>query len=110
VSAIYTLPLLFRMARAGLEAADQGFENAARSLGAGEWRIFWLITVPLAWRSLFAAVLAGFARAFADFGATAFVVSATNGTGSAWLFLLIAAIALAALYIGNRVRHGQVLA
>jgi len=104
LSAIYTLPLLLRMTRAGLEAVDHSFENAARILGAGEWRTFWRVTLPLAWRALVAAILAGFVRAFADFGATA-IVASNAGTG--WL-LPIAAAALAALYIGNRVRHGQV--
>src|ERR1039458_7612668 len=41
VSAIYTLPLLLRMIRAGLAGVDHSFENAARGLGAGEWRTFW---------------------------------------------------------------------
>ena len=104
VSAIYTLPLFLRMTRAGLAAVDPGFENAARGLGAGEWRIFWRVAVPLAWRALLAAVLAAFVRAFADFGATAMVA---GNVGAGWL-LPIAAFALAALYVGNRVRRGQV--
>jgi molybdate transport system permease protein len=107
VSAIYTLPLLFRMARAGFEAADSGFENAARSLGAGEWRTFWRVTLPLTWRALLAAILFAFVRAFADFGATA-IIAARAGTG--WLLLPVGALALAALYAGNRVRRGQELA
>ena len=107
VSAIYTLPLLLRMIRAGLAGVDHSFENAARGLGAGEWRTFWLVTLPLAWRALIAAVLAGFVRAFADFGATV-IVRSSAGTG--WLLLPIAAVALAALYFGNRLRRGQVLA
>ena len=106
VSAIYTLPLLVRMTRAGLQAMDHSIENAARSLGAGEWRIFWRVTLPLAWRALFGAVLAGFARALADFGATVIV---SSGAATGWL-LPLAAVALAALYIGNRVRRAQVLA
>jgi ABC-type molybdate transport system permease subunit len=85
---------------------DHGIENAARSLGAGEWRIFWRVTLPLAWRALVAAVLAGFVRALADFGATVVV---SSGAATAWL-LPLAAVALAALYIGNRVRRAQVLA
>jgi molybdate transport system permease protein len=107
VSAIYTLPLLLRMTRAGLAAMDHSLENAARSLGAGEWRTFWRVTLPLAWRALAAAILAGFVRAFADFGATA-IVRSRAGTG--WLLLPIGALALAALYIGNRLRRRQVLA
>jgi molybdate transport system permease protein len=103
VGAIYTLPLLLRMMRAGLAAVDHSFENAARGLGAGEWRTFGRITLPLAWRGLLAAVLAGFARAFADFGATAIVAS---GAGNGWLLLPAAMAALAALYLGNRLRRG----
>ena len=106
LSAIYTLPLLLRMTREGLEAVDHSFENAARGLGAGEWRTFWRVTAPLAWRALFGAVLAGFVRALADFAATAIVA---GGTGAGWL-LPMAAAALAALYLGNRLRRGQVMA
>jgi molybdate transport system permease protein len=104
VSAVYTLPLFFRMTRAGLAAVDPSLEKAARSLGAGEWRIFLLVTLPLAWRALFAAVLAGCARAFVDFGATAIVASHAQAAS----LLPIAAVALAAIYVGNRVRHAQV--
>lgn len=109
LSAVYTLPLFFRMTRAGLAAVDHSFENAARISGAGEWRTFWHITVPLAWRALAAAILAGFARAFVDFGAMALVASdVRDGGGSVWPMAPIAAIGLAAFYIGNRVRRGQV--
>jgi len=111
VSTIYTLPLLMRMSRSGLAAVDHSVENAARSLGAGEWRVFWRVTLPLAWRVLIAAVLAGFARSFVDFGITAIVAGgATDAAQTATLLLLIAVAALTALYIGNHLRRGQVLA
>jgi molybdate transport system permease protein len=110
LSAIYTLPLMLRMIRAGLAAVDHSFENAARGLGAGEWRTFWLVTLPIAWRALFAAVVTGFVRAFADFGATALLASDTGNARTGWLLLPIAAVALAALYFLNRMRRGQVLA
>jgi molybdate transport system permease protein len=111
LSALYSLPLFFRMTRTGLAAVDHSFENAARNLGAGEWRIFWHVTLPLAWRALAAAILAGFARAFVDFGATAFLAS-NQGERASWIWPIvpIAALALAAFYFGNRVRRGQVLA
>lgn len=107
LSTIYTLPLVVRMSRAGLAALDHNFENAARSLGASEWRVFWRITLPQVWRALLAALLYGFARSFADFGLTAIVA---GNNAAALLVVLIAATALAALYIGNRLRRGQVLA
>jgi len=100
VSAIYTLPLLFGMSRAGMEAVDHNFENAARSLATAEWRIFWRITLPLAWRALLAALLAGFARAFVDFGATVVV----SRTGNDWILVVVAAAGFGALYAANRTR------
>jgi molybdate transport system permease protein len=101
VSAVYTLPLLLRW------PDDGRFENAARALGAGEWRILWRITLPLAWRGLLGAVVAGFARAAADFGLTVMVA----GQGSSgWLLLPIGGMALAALYGGKRLRREWVAA
>jgi len=107
VSAIYTLPLLVRMTWPGLAAVDHSFENAARSLGAGEWRIFWRVTLPLSWRELFGAVLAGFDRAFLDFFLTALVRSKAT-FGAAWLILIIGAVAIAALAFQNQAWRGRV--
>ena len=102
LSSVYTLPLLMRMSRAGLEAVDRSIENAARSLGASEWRVFWRISAPLGRRALWAAILAGFARSFVDFGLTAIAASRTSMVAAA--LLLFAAVAWAALYIGNRIQ------
>lgn len=111
LSAIYTLPLAVRMSRAALEDVDHSFENAARSLGAPEWRVFWRITAPLARRAILAAVLGAFARSAADFGLTAI---AASGTADArWIaasLIAIAASALFVLYLGNRLRRGRVWA
>jgi molybdate transport system permease protein len=102
VSAVYTLPVLLRIMRAGLAAVDRSFENAARGLGAGEWRTFWRIALPLAWRALLAAVLVGFVRAFADFGATMVVA---RGAGRV---ILLPLMALAALDIARRMLRRRV--
>jgi molybdate transport system permease protein len=112
LSTIYTLPLLMRMSRAALAAVDHSFEDAARGLGASEWRVFWRITTPLAWRGLLAAILAGLARAMADFGITAILViryrdAAPDTAETIALLLLIGAAVLAALYAGNRLQRGR---
>lgn len=99
VSTIYTLPVLLRRARASLAAVDPGLESAARVLGAGEWRCFWRVTLPLQWRALLGAVLVGFVRSFADFLATAVL---TSDSSKAWLMLIAAGMGLAFLYSGNR--------
>jgi molybdate transport system permease protein len=108
LSTIYTLPLFLRTARAGFETVDHSIENAARLLGASEWRVFWRITAPLAWRPLVAATLAGLARAVADFGITGVVAgSMQDALRTTVLLLLVGTFALAALYTGNRLQRRQ---
>jgi len=68
--AAMSLPLFVRSARTALEEADVKYEQLARTLGAGEWRIFFTITLPLARRGVLAGVLLAFARALGEFGAT----------------------------------------
>src|SRR4051812_31149561 len=67
---IHSVPLLVKSARAAFESVDQNMENAARTLGASEWRVFFRVTLPLARRSVMAATIFAFARALGDFGVT----------------------------------------
>ena len=68
--AVMSLPLLVRAARTAFEAVDPRLEGVAATLGAGPWRIFWRITLPLAARGIASGALLGFARALGEFGAT----------------------------------------
>lgn len=63
-------PFLIRAARAGFESVDPRLEHAARSLGAGPWRVFRTITVPVAMPSIAAGLVLAWARALSEFGAT----------------------------------------
>ncbi len=67
---VVSFPLLYMTARGGFEQVDSNIENAARTLGAGEWRIFWTVTMPLSWPSIIAATILAFTRALGEFGAT----------------------------------------
>ena len=67
------LPLIVQSARGALEGVDPELENVARTLGHSEFEILWTITLPLAWRGLFAGTVLCFARALGDFGATLMV-------------------------------------
>ncbi len=67
---VMTFPLMYMAARAGFEQVDTNVENAARTLGASEWRVFWTVTMPMAWPSVVAATILTFARALGEFGAT----------------------------------------
>jgi molybdate transport system permease protein len=74
-----SLPLFVRAARAAFESVDPKFEETARTLGAGEWRIFFTVTLPLARRGVLAGTLLAFARALGEFGATIMVAGNIPG-------------------------------
>jgi molybdate transport system permease protein len=63
-------PLMYMTARGAFEQVDTHFEDAARTLGASEWRVFWSVTMPLAWPGVAAATILSLARCLGEFGAT----------------------------------------
>lgn len=75
----HSIPLLVRSARAAFESVDPSLENAARSLGATEWRVFRSVTLPLAKRTVAAAAIFAFARALGDFGVTIMIAGNIPG-------------------------------
>ena len=77
--AVMSLPLLVRAARTAIEEVNPLFEQLARTLGAGEWRVFFTITLPLAHRGVLAGTLLAFARALGEFGATILVAGNIPG-------------------------------
>lgn len=78
-AAVMGFPLMVRAVRLAFEAGDPRLEAAARSLGAGPWRTFFTITLPLAWPGVVAGALLGFARSLGEFGATIAFVAAIPG-------------------------------
>ena len=78
-TAVMSFPLLVRTARLALEGVNPRFEQVARTLGAGPWRVFWTITLPLAARGLVAGAVLAFARALGEFGATIMVAGFIPG-------------------------------
>jgi molybdate transport system permease protein len=117
---LHALPLLVKSARAALESVDRSLERAARNLGASEWRLFLRVTLPLARRSILAAVALAFARSLGDFGVTLMVAGnipgktqtvavaiydayeAGNTMVARTLVLVISVVALLILTLANR--------
>lgn len=76
---VMSLPLLVWTARSAIEEVNPAFEQMARTLGAGETRVFFTITLPLARRGILAGILLAFARALGEFGATIMVAGNIPG-------------------------------
>ena len=68
-----------RAAQAGFELVDMRVEQAARTLGRGEWSVFWTVTLPLAWRGVLAGTMLAFCRAVGEFGITLMVAGNIPG-------------------------------
>ncbi|MCB2060038.1 MAG: molybdate ABC transporter permease subunit [Novosphingobium sp.] len=78
-AAVMALPLMVRAMRLSIESVDRRLEGAARTLGAGPWRTFFEITLPLALPGVIAGMVLGFARSIGEFGATITFVSNIPG-------------------------------
>ena len=76
---VVAFPLLVRSVRLSIESADRGLEDAARTLGAGPWRTFFTVTLPLAAPGVLTGTLLAFARSLSEFGATITFVSNIPG-------------------------------
>lgn len=78
-AALVAFPLVFKAARTAFENVEPQFENAARVLGASELKVFFRVTLPLAWRGIIAGGMLAFARAMGEFGATLMVAGSIPG-------------------------------
>jgi len=67
-SVIYSLPFAVQPMVAGFRAIDQRLMDAARTLGAGRWKIYLRIVLPLAWPGLLTGVMLSFAHTVGEFG------------------------------------------
>ena len=46
---VVAFPLMYQSTKAAFQSIDAKLEDAARTLGASEWRVFWTVSLPLAW-------------------------------------------------------------
>ena len=68
--AVMSFPLLVRSVRTSFADVNPRLEQIAATLGASGWRIFFVITIPLAYKGIIAGALLAFSRALGEFGAT----------------------------------------
>jgi molybdate transport system permease protein len=116
---VIAFPLMYRTTLGAFEQVNPNLPGAARTLGAGEWRIFRRVLLPLAWPGVLAGTVLAFARALGEFGATLmlagnipgrtqtmpvaiffFAEGGETNRAVAWVILLVA-ISLAAVAVMN---------
>ena len=76
---VVAFPLMYRTCVGAFGQIDVNVINAARTLGASEWRIFWKVAVPMAWPGIAAGTVLSFARALGEFGATIMIAGSIPG-------------------------------
>jgi molybdate transport system permease protein len=64
------MPFFVLAVEGALRGMDRRYEDAAQTLGASSWMVFWRVTVPLIAPSIGAGAILAWARALGEFGAT----------------------------------------
>jgi molybdate transport system permease protein len=123
-------PLYVVVARSAFESVDRRFDEVASTLGQSPARVFFRVTLPLAFPGILAGAVLSFARALGEFGAT--IVLAGNvegetrtiplavydalespgGEGLAWRLVLASVVLCLAAMVGSEVllrRHRRLL-
>ncbi|MGL5195834.1 MAG: molybdate ABC transporter permease subunit [Chroococcales cyanobacterium] len=78
-STVVALPLMVESTRVAIASVNPELEAAARTLGASELEVLWLISLPLAYRGVLAGLGLSIARGLGEFGATLMVAGSIPG-------------------------------
>jgi molybdate transport system permease protein len=79
VSLVQGVPYLLRAARTAFAALPDDYRKAALMAGASDWRIFWRIATPLAYRPILMASLGVFVFTLLEFIATLLIAARLRG-------------------------------
>lgn len=71
--AFVSIPFLINAARDGFAKVPVKLEKAALNLGASPSRVFFTISLPLAWKSILSGLIMMFARGMSEFGAVVII-------------------------------------
>ena len=76
---IVSLPLMYQNVKAAFISTNPIYENAAKTLGSGSYKIFRTVTIPLAMPGIISGIVLSFCRAIGEFGATLMVAGNIPG-------------------------------
>jgi putative spermidine/putrescine transport system permease protein len=89
---LVTMPYVVRTVTASLVLADRTLEDAARTLGAGRWRVFRRITVPQIAPGLAAGSLFAFMVSFDNFPISLWLADAQHNPIPLLIFQRVASV------------------
>jgi molybdate transport system permease protein len=78
-SMVMSVPLFVQPIRLAMQGIDRRTEQAARLLGAGPWRVFLSMTLPLSAAGILTGAVLAFGRSLGEFGATISFVGNIDG-------------------------------
>lgn len=78
-SSVIAFPLFYQTVRSALDSIDHRIEDVGRTLGASEWRVYWTLSIPLAWKGIVTGAILAFCRAMGEFGATILIAGNMPG-------------------------------
>lgn len=122
---IVSFPLMYQSAAASFQNYNPNLENAAYTMGASKLKVFWTVSLPLAWPGLLAGLVLSFSRALGEFGATLmfagyipgetdtlpiaiyFAVESGDSRMAMWLVLIMVIIGFGTVYWLNRWKRRQ---
>ncbi len=89
---VIAFPLMYRTALGAFEQVNPTLLQAARTLGASEWRVFRRVLLPLAAPGVVAGTVLAFARAMGEFGATLMLAGDIPGRTETMPIAIFAAV------------------
>jgi spermidine/putrescine transport system permease protein len=85
----FNIPFVYVIVRARLVGFDRTLEEAARDLGADEWRTFWRVTFPLLLPGVLGGALMAFTLSLDDFLVTVFTAGTASSTMPLYIYSLV---------------------
>jgi spermidine/putrescine transport system permease protein len=76
----FCIPYVYMVVKARLAGLDKSYVEAAKDLGAGDWRAFFDITLPLILPAVVSGMLIAFAMSFDDVIVSVFVTGPNTNT------------------------------
>ena len=85
----FNIPFVYVVVRARLVGFDRTMEEAARDLGANEWRTFWRVTFPLLLPGILGGALLAFTLSLDDYLVTVFTAGTASPTMPLYIYSFV---------------------